>query len=159
MRGNAENVEVVFSKRSANLTGTVKGPQTAQQPAADGQQATQQPQTAPAYAIVLVPEATPDEPRFTNTDQNGQFTIKSLAPGKYVAFAMNQADFEFGMFQNAELIAQLKDKGTEIELHEGDQRQAQVDAISIEDVNRVMQRVRGRVIQHHAGRKSRPCVR
>ena len=40
MRGNADNMEVVFSKRSANLTGTVKGPQTAQQPDADGQQAT-----------------------------------------------------------------------------------------------------------------------
>ena len=47
--------------------------------------------------------------RVSRTNGGGQFTIKGVAPGKYRAFALNDADGDFVFGQKSELIAYNRD--------------------------------------------------
>ena len=47
--------------------------------------------------------------RVSRTNGSGQFTVKGVAPGKYRAFALNDADGDFVFGQKSELIAYSRD--------------------------------------------------
>jgi hypothetical protein len=101
----AATIDIVLSAAAGQIDGTV---QTDQQKSATGVQ------------ISLIPDpvdpARTDLLASTTTDQNGQFSLKNLAPGKYRIYAWEE--IENGIQYDQEFMKPLVELGTKITVEE-----------------------------------------
>jgi hypothetical protein len=83
--------------------------------------------------VVLVPELRDRHvsARFKNTttDQNGQFALRGIAPGKYKLFAWD--DIEPGIWWNPEFLSHYEHEGEEVTIEESAHVSARLHLISI----------------------------
>jgi len=109
-------LEITLSANAATLEGTVQS--------ADGK-------PAPSVTITLIPDPpAPDRTdlyKQNNTDQNGQFTIKSIAPGKYRVYAWS--DLEQGDQFDPEFLKNYETKGTKLDIAENGKPQVTLTPI------------------------------
>jgi protocatechuate 3,4-dioxygenase beta subunit len=108
-RGAPQPVEVLVSPHAGLISGVVQN-------AATGQ-------PAPGATVVFVPQV--KEPLLSNyktvtTDQNGAYTLKSLTPGDYKAFAWE--DLEPGAYMDPDFMKPLESKGEPVTIRESDQK-------------------------------------
>jgi hypothetical protein len=100
-----DTLEVVLSAAAGQLDGIVQDDK--QQPAAGA-------------TLTLIPEPPDPKRRYlyqtANTDQNGQFSLKSIAPGKYRVYAWE--DLEDGRQLDPEFLKPLEGLGVEITVAE-----------------------------------------
>jgi len=88
-----------------------------------------------AAMILLIPEdltRNGGSVHSTNTNQNGAFTEKGMAPGVYYAVAFESEDFRG--WDDPTVLKQLVDRGTKVEVQENDKKQVQVTMLSAEDL-------------------------
>jgi protocatechuate 3,4-dioxygenase beta subunit len=116
--GTPAPLEVVVSPRAGQVTGTVLDPRT-QKPAA-------------MTMVVLVPQEKERRDRDSfyltaTTDFSGQFTLKSVTPGEYRAFAWEDA--EFGAWMDPDFMKPLESRGEAVSLPEGGRQSIQVNLI------------------------------
>ncbi len=85
--------------------------------------------------VVLVPAVEKrDQPQLfktATTDQNGSFTLKSIAPGDYKLFSWDSV--EQGAWQDPEFLAQFENKGKTVSFKENDQSTADLELIKTGD--------------------------
>lgn len=109
-------LEITLGASAATLEGTVQS--------ADGK-------PAPSVTITLIPDPpTPDRAdlyKQNNTDQNGHFTIKSIAPGKYRVYAWS--DLEQGNQFDPEFLKNYETKGTKLDIAENGKPQVTLTPI------------------------------
>lgn len=109
-------LEITLGANAATLEGTVQS--------ADGK-------PAPSVTITLIPDPpAPDRTdlyKQNNTDQNGQFTIKSIAPGKYRVYAWS--DLEQGNQFDPEFLKNYETKGTKLDIAENGKPQVTLTPI------------------------------
>ncbi len=74
--------------------------------------------------------------QFASIDQDGQFSFKSVPPGKYYGFAAENV--EGGLWENRDFIAKLQDKGVEVIVPENGNVQVQIPVLAAEDVRQAM---------------------
>ncbi len=76
---------------------------------------------ASSATVVLIPEGKRRELDFyyrvSNTDQNGAFKLRNIAPGEYRAFAFDS--LESGSYQDPEWLKPFESKGERISIKEG----------------------------------------
>jgi hypothetical protein len=117
-RAPSSPVTVVISANAGMLTGTVMNDK--QQP-------------VPNAVVGVVPEGDrrSNTQLFKNatTDRTGQFRIQGITPGNYKLFAWQ--DVENGAWQNAEFLSMYEERGTPIEIAEGETKT--VSLLSIVD--------------------------
>jgi hypothetical protein len=77
--------------------------------------------------------------RFASADQAHHFSDDRLRPGKYLAFALEENDFE--LWDNEDFVKQLESEGTAIELHEGEQRSIHLKLIPKDVIDRIRQQL------------------
>ena len=126
-QGASGELEIIFRYGPAEVDGTL-------QPNSDNS-SSGQPATVPAASIVLLrdpPDPDDSEMQFGNTNQSGAFTMKNVPPGRYRAYAFEQIDTN--QLENPELLKQLENRGTEIELKENDRKSIQLPLISSDDL-------------------------
>jgi len=90
---------------------------------------------ASSATILLIPEdltRNGGSVHSTNTNQNGAFTEKGMAPGVYYAVAVESEDFR--SWDDPAWLKQLVDKGTKVEVQENDKKQVQVTMLSAEEL-------------------------
>ncbi len=108
-RGAPQPLEVLVSPLAGLISGVVQNATTGQ--------------PAPGATVVLVPQV--KEPLLSNyktvtTDQNGSYTLKSLTPGEYKAFAWE--DLEPGAYMDPDFMKPLESKGEPVTIRESDQK-------------------------------------
>jgi hypothetical protein len=108
-RGAPQPVEVLVSPHAGLISGVVQNASTGQ--------------PVPGATVVLVPQV--KEPLLSNyktvtTDQNGTYTLKSLTPGEYKAFAWE--DLEPGAYMDPDFMKPLESKGEPVTIRESDQK-------------------------------------
>jgi hypothetical protein len=102
--GSGGNLEVVIGSPSAEIFGVILG--------ADGN-------NAPGSVVTLAPDSgRQDLYRRVNTDQNGTFSMKSLAPGTYRVYAWDALDP--GEESDPELLKAHEDTSSQVTVSEGD---------------------------------------
>jgi hypothetical protein len=111
-------LDVVLSPKAAQVSGTVIDPRT-QKP-------------APAITVVLVPQEKERRNResfyrVSTTDVSGQFTIKSLVPGEYRAYAWEET--EYGAWMDPDFMKQQDNRGETVSLPEGARQAMQLNLI------------------------------
>jgi hypothetical protein len=74
---------------------------------------------------------------FGVVDQAGAFNMKSLPPGRYLAYALEQVDNN--QLQNPDVLKQLASRGVEVELKEKDNKQIQLTPIPADDLKRIFE--------------------
>ena len=115
-------LELVFSTRGAQLSGTVTGRATTPQ-------------------VVLIPE-TPDaarrehETRAATFDQNGVFSIGSIPPGSYKLFAFESVPE--GIWLDPDFLKEVESTGVAFELAEGDAKTIQTPLLGKPETDRVL---------------------
>jgi hypothetical protein len=110
-RGAPQPVEVLVSPHAGLISGVVHNSSTGQ--------------PAPGATVVLVPqekERLPQQQYYktVTTDQNGSYTLKSLTPGEYKAFAWE--DLEPGAYMDPDFMKPLESKGEPVTIRESDQK-------------------------------------
>jgi hypothetical protein len=122
-------IHVVFHAGAAEVSGMV---QTKQDGPAAGNSSTLVPARS-AY-VLLIPEdltVRGGSTHSSNTNQNGAFTVKGLAPGIYYAVAVEMA--EYLNFSDPATLKQLAGKGVKVEVKENDKQQVQLTLLPAED--------------------------
>jgi Carboxypeptidase regulatory-like domain len=98
----------------------------------NGSVTTDQQQPAAGALVTLVPDpVVPDQTllnRTSTADQNGQFTLKNLAPGKYRLYAWE--DVENGAPYDPEFLKPIENLGTKIIMEENGHQQVSVPRIT-----------------------------
>lgn len=125
-RGVTGQLEIVFSYGAPELHGTV-------QPAdvGSGQTATS------SGGFVLMQESESDKiVNSARTDQNGGFSFKGVAPGKYRLYAFE--DLGDGDGNDPEVLKALESKSTEVDLKENDNKQLQLTVISDDELQQTL---------------------
>jgi protocatechuate 3,4-dioxygenase beta subunit len=110
-RGAPQPVEVLVSPHAGLISGVVQNSSTGQ--------------PAPGATVVLVPQ---EKERLqqqqyyktVTTDQNGSYTLKSLTPGEYKAFAWE--DLEPGAYMDPDFMKPLESKSEPVTIRESDQK-------------------------------------
>jgi hypothetical protein len=110
---------VVLSPNAGQATGTVQNPKT-QQP-------------MPGASVVLIPterERTDQQTFYktATTDQSGSFTLKSIVPGEYKAYAWD--DIEPGAYFDPEFMKAFEGKGEAVSVKESTQLNLQLTLLS-----------------------------
>jgi hypothetical protein len=114
----AAAMEIVLSATAGQIDGTVQ---------------TDQQKTATGVQVTLIPD--PADPArtdlFTNavTDQNGQFSLKNLTPGKYRIYAWEE--IENGIQHDPEFMKPLVELGTKITVEENGRHAQALTWISV----------------------------
>jgi hypothetical protein len=119
-RGAAGALEVTISPAAARVEGVVLD-------------AKQQP--LKGASVVLAPDLAAPPPRgdlfrSATTDQNGQYRLESVPPGKYRLFAFE--DLEEGAYQDVDFLKQHESKAEKLDLAERDSATRQLTVISAE---------------------------
>ena len=124
--GASGAVQVIFSTAAAEIGGSVQ---------ADGQ-------PVAAGAVTLVPDPPrPEQTRLypmSGVDQNGKFTFKNLAPGKYVVYAWEE--LEPGAQYDPEFLKPLESLGARVTVGENGKEQVAVTRISAATVDEARQK-------------------
>jgi hypothetical protein len=117
------SVEVVLSPRAGEVIGIVQSPNTQQ--------------AAPGATVVLVPQE--DERRtqqtyykIATTDQMGAFTLKSVVPGEYRAYAWEE--IEPGAYIDPDFMKPFESKGQAVSVPEGGHNALQLTLIPADAV-------------------------
>ena len=124
--GASGAVQVIFSTAAGEIGGSV---QADGQPVAGG-------------SVTLVPD--PPQPEQTRlypmsgVDQNGKFSFKNLAPGKYVAYAWEE--LEPGSQYDPEFLKPLESLGTRVTVGENGKEQVALTRISAATVDEARQK-------------------
>lgn len=100
-------VEVVLSPRAGEVTGIVQNSKTQQ--------------SAPAATVVLIPKEDNRRDQQTyyktaTTDQTGSFTLKSVAPGEYKAYAWE--DIDAGAYLDPDFVKPFEGAGETVSVQE-----------------------------------------
>lgn len=132
--GGAGELDIVFRYGAAQVNGTVQAEQHANSSdSASGSQ------PAASANVLLVPEELNEDGsglNFNSTDGSGAFSFRPLRPGRYKAYALEDATF--ADVQNPEVIKELESRGTEVEVKENDSKQIQLPVISASDFQQVL---------------------
>jgi hypothetical protein len=136
--GASGQVEIILSYGTAELSGSVQNTQAA----SEAPQGSQSASPASPAQIVLLPDT-------LNADGSGYyvgtltsagtFSIKQVAPGRYHAYAFE--DVNIGDLQNPDLAKALENRGIEVELGQGEQKQVQLSAISTDQYQQLLARL------------------
>lgn len=111
----------------------------------DGQLETAQNSSANSGAaaqIAVVPEelnADGSGVRFLAMDAKGTFAVPNLPPGRYRAYAFEEANF--GALQNPDLLKQLEGKSPLFEVKENEKKQVQLPLIPRDELNQIYARL------------------
>lgn len=119
-QGAAGKLEVTISPAAARVEGVVLD-------------AKQQPVQGASVVLapdLAVPPARGDLFRSATTDQNGQYRLESLPPGKYRLFAFE--DLEEGAYQDVDFLKQHETKAEKLDLAERDSATRQLAVIAAE---------------------------
>ena len=96
-----------------------------------GQTSDEKHQALPNVTVALVPDLgfrrRPELYRSTASDISGRFQMQGIAPGNYRAFAWEVVERD--VWQNAEYIPAIEDRGVPIVIREGTQSSTEVVAI------------------------------
>lgn len=129
------DLEIVFHHGAAEVNGTVQLQDRARSSAT--------PATAvPATSIMLVPDvlnADGSGMYYASANQVGSFTLKSVSPGHYHTYALENANRD--ELQDPDVLKQLESRATEVEIRENDHRQVQLPLISSEDLQQILVRL------------------
>jgi hypothetical protein len=117
--GSPAPLDVVLSPNAGQVTGTVLDPKTQK--------------AAAAVMVVLVPQEKERRDRETfyqtaMTDVSGRFTLISVVPGEYRAYAWE--DVEYGAWMDPDFVKPLESRGEAVSVSEGGRRAIQVNLIS-----------------------------
>jgi hypothetical protein len=126
--GASGELDIVFRYGAAQVGGTVQVAQDANKT------------SPPDFSVVLMPEvlnADGSGMLFSNVDQNGIFSIKRVTPGRYLAYALENVDFN--QLQNPDIFKQLASRGMEVEVKEKDNKQIQLTPIPADDLKRIFE--------------------
>jgi hypothetical protein len=115
VNGAPGNLDVVLSPNSGQATGTVQNPKT-QQP-------------MPGATVVLIPterERIDQQPYYktATTDQSGTFTLKTVIPGEYKAYAWD--DIEPGAYFDPDFMKAFEGKAEPVSVRESSQLNLQL---------------------------------
>jgi hypothetical protein len=83
-----------------------------------------------ATVVLVREEGRRKEERFykdNSTDQDGQFSIRGIAPGEYTLFAWETV--EHGAYMDSDFLRPYKDRGKPIRVDEGSKLNAQLELI------------------------------
>jgi hypothetical protein len=116
--GPGADLEIILSPKAGQVSGVVQNPKT-QQP-------------APGATVVLIPQEKErrDQQSYyktTTTDQTGSFTIKSLVPGTYKAFAWE--DIENGAYMDPDFVKPVENSAESVSIVESGQLSLQLNLI------------------------------
>jgi hypothetical protein len=115
------DLDVVLSAAGGELDGVVLNQQ---QPAAGA-------------TVVLVPDVNRGNLRHfypeTGSDQHGRFSLRSVAPGEYIAFASE--DVESDEWHDPEFAARYHDRGKPISVGEGSRLSTQLESITVNETD------------------------
>jgi len=135
--GAAGELDIIFRYGAAEVDGSVQAAQNGvnSATAAGGQAA------GSAYVLLVQEELNEDGSglKFNSTGQNGTFTFKQLTPGRYKAYAFEDASF--ADLENPDVIKQIQNKGAEVEVTENDKKQIQLPLISSDEFQQVLARL------------------
>jgi len=111
-------IRIVLSPNAPSLSGTVQDPKTGN--------------PAGGATVVLVPQekerrGVPQDYRSTTTDQNGAFTMTSIPPGEYKAYAWE--DVDYGAYMDPDFLKPVEDQGEAVSLKEGEQKNVSLKMI------------------------------
>jgi hypothetical protein len=121
-------LDIIFRYGVAQLTGTIQMPQDANKPSASD------------FTVVLISAVLSADGSgliFGVVDQAGTFNMKSLPPGSYLAYALEQVDNN--QLQNPDVLKQLASRGVEVELKEKDNKQIQLTPVPADDLKRIFE--------------------
>ncbi len=125
--GASLDLLMTFSKNVASLSGDVE---------------VSQDQPKNSVKVVLISEdSTPsgDKIRPAELDQSLHFSIERLRPGKYVAFAAQEDDFD--VWADADFLRLLQSQGSELELHEKEHATVHLKLIPKDVTDRIRQQL------------------
>lgn len=110
----ATGVEIQLAAKAPTVTGTVTNSEK---------------EPVPGARVVLVPDSARRDQywlfRQTSADSSGSFSLGSLAPGQYTAFAFTEA-VEDGSWFSPEFLGPLEGRGTVLKLTEGSAETVQI---------------------------------
>ncbi len=132
-QGSAGELEVVLRYGPAEVDGTVQ---------AGGLNTSVARASPPPYAtVVLVPKMNPEtfSMRYSNTNQDGDFSVKQVPPGVYRAYAFE--DMKVDELQNPDILRELGSRGVELDLRENDKKQLQLTMIPAEEMKQILARL------------------
>ena len=81
----------------------------------------------------------PGRAGFGRLDQASHFSIDRMRPGKYLAFAMEDLDYE--LWSNPDFVKLMAGNGVEVELHEKEQATVHLKVISKEEIQAARRRL------------------
>jgi hypothetical protein len=115
-------LELVFSTRGARLSGTVTG-------------------KAATPQVILIPDTADaarreHETRAAVFDQNGVFTLQSIAPGSYKLYAFESVPE--GIWLDPDFLNEVESKGIAFEAAEGDAKTIQIALLAKAETDRVL---------------------
>jgi hypothetical protein len=131
--GAGGEIDVIYRYGPGEVDGTVQQPHNA----ANGN-AAQNPVSA---QILLVPDtlnADGSGIHFGSMNNNGSFTMTGVPPGHYRAYALEELNYND--VQNPEVLKQLEQKATDVEVKENDKKQIQLPLISSDDFQQLLTR-------------------
>jgi hypothetical protein len=119
-KGEPGSITIVVNSRGARLKGTVTSEESL--PVA-------------GVWVVAVPEEAKRKVRrlfkTVTTDQNGQYELRGLAPGKYKLFSWDGA--ERGAWEDEDFLKPFEEKGVTVEVVDGDAKAADLSLIRLKD--------------------------
>jgi hypothetical protein len=133
--GPVGDVELILSAAVGSAAGTVVWPEER----GDNHAA---PEPAAELTVVLIPEKVPSgdtRPVEAYLDQDGRFQVTDLEPGTYRAFAVTH--YDLGLWQNAEFLRQVADRGVALEVAGKSGAPIEVPALRAADVRQVEERL------------------
>lgn len=121
-------IALVFSYAGAEVDGTVQFPQNSSSSST----------ATPDASVALIPEQLTEDgsgARMGNAASGGTFSLKSVPPGRYKAYAFEKLDY--GTLQNQDLVRELASRGVDVEVKENDRKQIQLNLITEEDMQQI----------------------
>lgn len=132
--GGAGELDILARYGTAELDGSVQADQNAAA-SQNGAGA----QAGASANILLAPEELNEDGsglRFGSVGAGGSFRFQQLAPGRYKAYAFEDASY--ADLQNPDVIKQIESKGADVELAEKDKKQIQLPLISADEFQQVL---------------------
>jgi len=112
-KGGGGNLEITVSSRGAHIAGTVLSDENL---------------PVPGVWVVAVPEEGKRKIerlyKSELSDQNGQFELRGLAPGRYKLFSWDSV--EQGAWQDLDFLKEFEAKGELVEVQDGDAKQSEL---------------------------------
>ncbi|HEX4751037.1 MAG TPA: carboxypeptidase-like regulatory domain-containing protein [Bryobacteraceae bacterium] len=128
-------LSLVYSYGVAEVDGTVQFPQESPGSTTNG---TAGQASTPDASIVLIPDQLNEDGSGIhngNSTSGGAFTLKSVPPGRYRAYAFET--LQYGALQNPDIQRELASRGVDVELKENDRKQLQLNLITADEMNQI----------------------